>query len=126
MKEIKQRVDGMEASLQKLEQAETRFSADLDKALAEYNELATQSSLLDANALAAKRQVIRPAMTQDAIDRIKNAYGQHYSYDHMRQAQQDVSTILGENPEKPQSIIQQLRTAENQPTRHHRDKQQER
>lgn len=112
MKEIRQRVDGMEASLQRLEQAEGRYNSALDIALEEYKELIEQTAGLNADELIAEREAISPTMTQDAIERLKTAYGKHYDYSRMRLAQQDVFYMLGEDsPRKQQYIRKQLREA---------------
>ena len=108
MKEIRQRVNSMEASLHRLEQAEGRYNSELNAALAEYQKLAEQAAGLDADELIAERQNIRPAMTRDAVNRLKAAYGKQYDYSHMQRAESDVAAMLGEEAEKP-SIRRQLR-----------------
>jgi predicted nuclease with TOPRIM domain len=127
MKEIRQWVDSMEASLQRLEEAEGRYNSELDTALEEYKELTKQAGGLDADALITKREAIRPSMTQDAIERLKTAYGKRYDYSQMRLAQQDVVYMLGEDsPGKQQSIRQQLRErAENRQPRQFNPKKHE-
>ena len=128
MKEIRQRVDGIEASLLRLEQAEDRYSSELDTALAEYKELVKQAAGLDADELIAKREAIRSAMTQDAIERLKTAYGKNYDYSRMRLAQQDVVYMLGEDSSgKQQSIRQQLKeSTEHRQPHQRKTKEQER
>jgi hypothetical protein len=74
MKEVKAQADSMEASLKKLEQAEVRFSSELDAALIQYRELTEQAAEMDAAELAAARAELRPAKTADAADRVKAAY----------------------------------------------------
>ena len=113
MKEIKQWVDSMEASLQRLEQADSGYTSELDAALTQYKELTEQAAGRDADELITEREAIRPTMTQDAIERLKTAYGKHYDYSRMRLAQQDVVYMLGEEVETP-SIRRQLRDAHKQ------------
>ena len=111
MREIKQRVDSMEASLQKLEQAETRFASELDSALKQYAELTEQTADMDAAELDNARADIRGSKKQDAVDRLKTAYGKQYDYSRMQRAEKDVSAMLGEEvqTQEKQSIRQQLR-----------------
>lgn len=78
MKEIKTRVDDMEMSMQKLEQAETRFSSERDVALVQYREMTEQAADMDAAELAAASAELRPAKTDDAAGRVKAAYGAQY------------------------------------------------
>ncbi len=56
----------MEAGLKKLEAQEQRYSAELDKALAEYAELKAQASDFDPVELYQARQVLRPAQEKAA------------------------------------------------------------
>lgn len=117
MNEVKAQVGSMEASLKKLEQAEVRFSSELDAALIQYRELTEQAADMDAAELDAARAELRPAKITDAADRVKAAYGkQQYNHNLMQQAKSDVAALLDEDiPTKErQPIRRQLREANNQ------------
>ena len=78
MKEVKQRVTEMEASLGKLEQSESKYSVELESSLTQYCELTTQAAALDANALATEREALRPDIMQEGKARLRKTYGRHY------------------------------------------------
>lgn len=120
MKEIGQQVDTMEASLQKLEQSETRFKSELNAALIQYCELTERSTDMDAAELSVVRAELRPLKTNDAADRIKAAYGTHYNYKLMQQANTDVAAMLGEAApiQEKSSIKAMLRTARTEQARY--------
>jgi len=112
MKEIRQWVDSIEASLQRLEQAEGRYNSELDTALAQYRDLRNQASGLDAGELHAARMALRLGKTADAVDQLKTAYGRQYDYSRMQRAERDIAAMLGGEVETP-SIRQQLRELSN-------------
>ena len=62
------------------------------------------------------RADIRGSKKQDAVDRLKTAYGKQYDYSRMQHAEKDVSAMLGEEvqTQEKQSIRQQLREAHKQ------------
>ena len=78
MKVIKERVNTMEASLHRLEQAEERYTSELDTALAQYRDLQNQVSDMDADELYAARIILRSGKTADAVDRLKTVYDKQY------------------------------------------------
>ena len=112
MKEIRQWVDSMEASLQRLKQADSRYTSELDTALTQYAELREQTADMDAAELGNARNALRQGKKQDTIDRLKTAYGMQYDYSRMQRAEKDVSAMLGEEAETP-SIRRQLRELSN-------------
>lgn len=116
MKEIRQWVDSMEASLQKLEQADSRYTSELDAALTQYTELTKQATDMDTAELGNARVDIRGRKKQDAIDRLKIAYGKQYDYSRMQWAERDVAAMLGEGvqTQEKQSIRKQLRESSEQ------------
>jgi len=116
MKEIRQLVDSMEASLQRLEQADSRYTSELDTALTQYAKLTEQATGMDAAELNNARADIRGSKKQDVVDRLKTAYGKQYDYSRMKCAEKDVSAMLGEEvqTQEKQSIRQQLREVSKQ------------
>ena len=76
--------------------------------ISKYEKLSAKSADLDAFKLSAERQSIRTAMMQDAVERIRTAYGQHSSYDHIRHAQRDAAATVSEEPEKQRFVREPL------------------
>ena len=100
MKEIKQWVASMESSLQRLEQTEAKYQAELDAALAQFRELTGEAENVDKSELHTQRQILRKLHTQDARDRLQQAHGKQYSAITMMEAQQDVDRLLREDESK--------------------------
>lgn len=107
IKEIRQWVDSMEAYLLRLEQADSRYTSELDTALTQYVELTKQAADMDTAELGSARTALRQDKKQNAIERLKTAYGKQYEYSRMQSAEKDVA-MLGEEVEMP-SIRRQLR-----------------
>ncbi len=108
MAEVRKHVADLEASLQKLDRQEEKYSAELDAALAQYAELNAQTADMDAAELTAARQVICPEKERDAARRVQTTYAQQYDGWRMQQSKEDVAAMLHEDKE-PVSIIQQLK-----------------
>jgi len=100
MKEVKQWVASMESSLQRLEQTEAKYQAELDVALAQFRELAGEAESVDKSELYTQRQALCKTHTQDARDRLQQAHGKQYSAITMMEAQQDVDHLLREDERK--------------------------
>ena len=100
MKEVKKWVASMESSLQRLEQTEAKYQAELDAALAQFRELTGEAESIDKAELHIHRQILRKSNTQDARDRLQQAHGKQYSPITMMEAQQDVDHLLRENERK--------------------------
>lgn len=106
MKEVKQWVASMESSLQRLEQTEAKYQAELDAALAQFRELTGEAESMDKAELHAHRQILRKPNTQDARDRLQQAHGKKYSAITMMEAQQDVDHLLREEEGKLEQPVQ--------------------
>ena len=106
MKEVKKWVASMESSLQRLEQTEAKYQAELDAALAQFRELAGEAEGMDKAELHAYRQILRKPNTQDARDRLQQAHGKQYSPITMMEAQQDVDHLLREDERKLEPPVQ--------------------
>lgn len=106
MKEVKQWVASMESSLQRLEQTEAKYQAELDAALAQFWELTGEAEGMDKVELHAHRQILRKPNTQDARDKLQQAHGKQYSAITMMEAQQDVDHLLRDDERKLEPPVQ--------------------
>ena len=114
MKEMKKWVASMESSLQRLEQTEAKYQAELDAALAQFRELTGEAESIDKAELHIHRQILRKPNTQDARDRLQQAHGKQYSPITMMEAQQDVDHLLREDERKLKPPVQK-RPVKHQP-----------
>ena len=112
MKEVKKWVASMESSLQRLEQTEAKYQAELDAALAQFRELVGEAESMDKAELHVQRQGLRKTYTQDARDKLQQAHGKQYSAITMMEAQQDVDHLLREDERKLEPPV------EKRPVRH--------
>ena len=112
MKEVKKWVASMESSLQRLEQTEAKYQAELDAALAQFRELTGEAERMDKAELHVQRQGLRKTYTQDARDKLQQAHGKQYSAITMMEAQQDVDHLLREDERKLEPPVRK------QPVRH--------
>ena len=110
MKDVKAWIDRREEQLQKAEAAEAKYSAELDKALAEYHDLEARAEALDPDELKAARLSLRPEEEKRAVSKVEAAYGNSYDYNTMHEAKKQVSDLLGEDlsDSKPRSVRQDL------------------
>ena len=106
MKEMKKWVASMESSLQRLEQTEAKYQAELDAALAQFRELTGEAESMDKAKLHVQRQGLRKTYTQDARDKLQHAHGKQYSPITMMEAQQDVDHLLREDERKLEPPVQ--------------------
>ena len=96
----------MESSLQRLEQSEAKYQAELDAALAQFRELAGEAESMDKAELHGQRQLLRKPYTKDAREKIQQAHGKQYSAITMLEAEQDVDHLLREDERKLAPPIQ--------------------
>ena len=92
----------MAAGLKKLEAQEQKYSAGLDKALAEYAELKALTADFDPVELYKERQAIRPAQEKAAEQQLEDAMHEKPSLIMLLSAKQESSRLLGENAEERQ------------------------
>ena len=94
----------MEAGLKKLETQEQKYSAELDKALAEYADLKAQAADFDPMELYAARQAIRLTQEKAAERQLKdsNSMQEKPSLVMLLNAKQESSRLLGEDAEERQ------------------------
>lgn len=110
---IRKDISTMEAGLQKLDQQEQKYAAELDSALAEYAALKEQAAELDPVELYEARQAIRPAKERSANRRLQEAYGERFNVFRMHDSENDVSDMLGEEREE-RSVRKSLRQKQQQ------------
>ena len=106
----------MEAGLKKLETQEQKYSAELDKALAEYADLKAQAADFDPMELYAARQAIRPTQEKAAERQLtdSNSMQEKPSLVMLLNAKQESSRLLGEDAENRQvrQMIMRRRSTE--------------
>lgn len=103
---VRKDVAAIEENLKKLEQQEQKYAAELNNALAEYNELKAQAADFDLDDLAAVRRAIRPQKESSAENRLQTAYGDKYDPSVMAGAKRDVAVLLDEL--EPRSVRERL------------------
>ena len=113
--EFRKDIATMEAGLKKLEAQEQRYSAELDKALAEYAELKAQASDFDSVELYQARQVLRPAQEKVAERQLEETLQKKPSLIMLLSAKQEVSRLLGEDTEERQARQMVIRRQRSDP-----------
>ena len=93
----------MEAGLKKLEAQEQKYSAELDKALAEYADLKAQAADFDPVELYAARQAIRPAQEKAAERQLEDTMHEKPSLIMLLSVKQETSHLLGADAEERQA-----------------------
>ena len=109
MGDVKKDIAAMEAALKKLDEQESKYSAELESALQQYRELETQAAEYDADELLDTRLELRQGMDRSTVSRIQTAYDTQYSPFTMAETRRDVSNMLGEHKEEPRSVRERLR-----------------
>ena len=99
--EVKQRVASMESSLDKLDQQEGKYTAELDAALAQYAELQQQATDMDAAELDTVRRSIRSDKEREATQQLQDAYGKRFDSGLLAQSRKDVADLLDEETMLP-------------------------
>ena len=104
----------MEAGLKKLEAQEQKYSAELDKVLAEYADLKSQAADIDPLELYKARQAIRPTQEKSAEQQLEDAIHEKPSLIMLLSAKQEASRLLGEDAEERQvrQMIMRRRSTE--------------
>ena len=113
--EFRKDIATMEAGLKKLEAQEQRYSAELDKALAEYAELKAQASDFDSVELYQARQVLRPAQEKAAERQLEETLQKKPSLIMLLSAKQEVFRLLGEDTEERQARQMVIRRQRSDP-----------
>ena len=105
----------MEAGLKKLEAQEQKYSAELDKVLAEYADLKAQAAEIDPVELYKARQAIRPAQVKAAEQQLADTMHEKASLIMLLSAKQEVSRLLGEDTEERQARQMLIRRQRSDP-----------
>ena len=115
MKEVKQQLDAMNANKIGLEDVAAKAADALDAEVQKYHALQEQSEAVDAEELHTARMELRGNMTAEVREKIKDTFGKHYDADRFRQADREVSELLGEpHPQKDRSIVRILKDQQEQ------------
>lgn len=114
--EVKQRIISMEKSLNKLDQQETKYTSELETALAQYTELQQETVAMDSTDLDTARQAIRAAKECETIQRLHITYEKKFDFRTLAQSQIDVAEMLDETAESV-SIRQELHQLQGQQNR---------
>ncbi|MDE7242795.1 MAG: MobA/MobL family protein [Oscillospiraceae bacterium] len=117
MEGIRKRIASMESSLEKLNQQEDKYTAELDVALAQYTELQQQASDMDTTELETARQAIRPGKEHETVHRLQATYRKKFDSILLVQSQKDVADLLDEVVE-PMSIREKLQQSVKQDYKH--------
>lgn len=116
MKEVGQRIDAMTANKAGLEAIASKAADSMDAEVEKYRALQEQAKTVDAAELHTARMELRGEMTAAVQEKIKDTFGKSYDYDRFRQADRDVSELLGElYPDEQRSVLHQLHHAPEQP-----------
>ena len=119
--EVKQRMASMESSLEKLDQQETKYTDELEAALAQYDKLQQQATDMDTMELDAARKVIRLDKEHEVMRRLQRTYGKRFEPKMLTQSRKDIADLLGETSE-PVSIHQKLQQSSEQLDKEHHRK----
>ena len=92
-----------ETGLKKLETQEHKYSAELDKALSEYEELKARAADFDPVEMYEARQAIRPAQEKAAEQELEDTLQKKPSFSLLLSAKQEASHLLGEDAEERQA-----------------------
>ncbi len=116
---VKQHIASMESSLEKLNQQEDKYTAELDAALAQYIELQQRATDMDTTELETARQTIRPDKEHEAAQRLRATYQKKFDSRLLNQSRKEVAEMLAEVAE-PISIHQRLQQSHGlQDNQHH-------
>ena len=89
-------ISALEASLQKLEEQEQKYAAELEAALQEYAGVKAQAAGLDPVELYEARQAIRPGYENAANEKLEQAFGDKYSPMRWMKAKQEHKRLVRE------------------------------
>lgn len=119
---VKKRVASMESSLEKLNQQEVKYAAELDAALVQYTELQQQAADMDSTELETTRQAIHLGKESEMVQHLQAVYQKKFDSRLLNKSRKDVAGLLGESAE-PVSILQKLQQPiEQQSDRHYAEK----
>lgn len=100
-RKIKKNVENLETQKDTLEQAEKKFTAELNNTLERYKSLEKDAAEVNADELTDVRMKLRPDREQSATSQLQKIYGDKYNSDLMRQSKLEAKKMLSENTRKP-------------------------
>lgn len=123
MKEVRQQLDAMTANKTGLETIAAKAADSMDAEVEKYRVLQEQAKAVDTDELHTARMELRGEMTAAVREKIKDTFGKSYDYDRFRQADRDVSELLGEpHPDAQRSVLHELHRAQEQPAAEKRNR----
>ena len=82
----------------------------------EIEKFRAQAKTVNTAELHTARMELRGEMTAAVREKIKDTFGKSYDYDRFRQADRDVSELLGEpHPDEQRSVLHKLHRTQEQP-----------
>ena len=116
MKDVKQQLDAMTASKTGLETIAAKAADSMDTEIEKFRALQEQAKTVNTAELHTARMELRGEMTAAVREKIKDTFGKSYDYDRFRQADRDVSELLGEpHPDEQRSVLHKLHRTQEQP-----------
>ena len=116
MKDVKQQLDAMTASKTGLETIAAKAADSMDTEIEKFHALQEQAKTVNTAELHTARMELRGEMTAAVREKIKDTFGKSYDYDRFRQADRDVSELLGEpHPDEQRSVLHKLHRTQEQP-----------
>ena len=116
MKDVKQQFDAMTASKTGLETIAAKAADSMDTEIEKFRALQEQAKTVNTAELHTARMELRGEMTAAVREKIKDTFGKSYDYDRFRQADRDVSELLGEpHPDGQRSVLHKLHRTQEQP-----------
>ena len=116
MKDVKQQLDAMTASKTGLETIAAKAADSMDTEIEKFRALQEQAKTVNTAELHTARMELRGEMTAAVWEKIKDTFGKSYDYDRFRQADRDVSELLGElHPDEQRSVLHKLHQTQEQP-----------
>ena len=116
MKDVKQQLDAMTASKTGLETIAAKAADSMDTEIEKFRALQEQAKTVNTAELHTARMELRGEMTAAVREKIKDTFGKSYDYDRFRQADLDVSELLGEpHPDEQRSVLHKLHRTQEQP-----------
>ncbi|MBQ7939820.1 MAG: MobA/MobL family protein [Clostridia bacterium] len=116
MKDVKQQLDAMTASKAGLETIAAKAADSMDTEIEKFRALQEQAKTVNTAELHTARMELRGEMTAAVREKIKDTFGKSYDYDRFRQADRDVSELLGEpHPDEQRSVLHKLHRTQEQP-----------
>lgn len=113
----------MTASKAGLETIASKAADSMDAEVEKFRALQEQVKAVDAAELHTARMELRGEMTAAVREKVKDTFGKSYDYDRFRQADRDVSELLGEpHPDAQRSVLHELHRAQEQPAAEKRNR----